>query len=147
MEKLPFSWDNALFASKAEINIFWNFFKWKVSKGDPDSGVKKKFNKTLILVFEVIVQPLKHTLGCWSPLKFFSKMLISDFEANSALFCKDGLFFCILAHYVSSARILESRWSGPKYIGRVASANLKRFTIFFNFFYFFDILLLFLSIC
>ena len=45
-EKSTFWQDTALFASKAKINIFWNF------------GVKKKIQKMLILVFEVIVQQL-----------------------------------------------------------------------------------------
>ena len=45
VEKSPFSQDNALFASQAKINVFW----------------KKIFQKMLILVFEVIMQPPKHT--------------------------------------------------------------------------------------
>ena len=59
---VSFSRDNALFASKAKINVFWkakinvfwNFFKQSGPEGA--SGVKKKFPKTLILAFEVIVQ-------------------------------------------------------------------------------------------
>ena len=62
---VSFSRDNALFASKAKINIFWkakinvfwNFFERSGPEGA--SGVKKKFQKMLILVFEVIVQPPK----------------------------------------------------------------------------------------
>ena len=48
---------NALFASKAKITVFWNFFERSGPKGA--SRVKKIFQKTLILVFEVIVQPPK----------------------------------------------------------------------------------------
>ena len=33
-EKSPFWQDNALFASKAKINVFWNFFEWRVPEGD-----------------------------------------------------------------------------------------------------------------
>ena len=54
---VSFSRDNALFASKAKINVFWNFFEQSGPEGA--SGVKKKFQKTFILVFEVIVQPPK----------------------------------------------------------------------------------------
>ena len=52
---VSFSRDNALFASKAKINIVWNFFE----RSDPKeaSEVRKKFQTMLILVFEVIVQP------------------------------------------------------------------------------------------
>ena len=50
-------WSHFLFASKAKINVFWNFFEWSGPEGA--SGVKKKFQKTLILAFEVIVQPPK----------------------------------------------------------------------------------------
>ena len=56
---VPFLWDNALFASKAKINVFWNFFKQSGLKGA--SEVTKKFQKTLILAFQVIMQPPKHT--------------------------------------------------------------------------------------
>ena len=45
-----FSWLN--------INVFLKKkFKWR------KAGVKKKIQKTLILVLEVIVQPPKHALG------------------------------------------------------------------------------------
>jgi len=54
---VSFSRDNVLFASKAKIIVFWNFFEWSGPEGA--SGVKKKFQKTLILVVEVIVQPPK----------------------------------------------------------------------------------------
>ena len=72
--------------------------------------MKKNFQKKLILVFEVIVQPLKHTLGCSmitskakinvfkkiSSLRVespkFKKMLILSFEANSELSCLNRLF-------------------------------------------------------
>ena len=47
--------DNALFALKAKINVVWNFFERSGPKGA--SGVRKFFQTTLILVFEVIVQP------------------------------------------------------------------------------------------
>ena len=43
---VSFSRDNALFASKAKINIFWIFFKRRGPKGA--SGVKKIFQKMLI---------------------------------------------------------------------------------------------------
>ena len=43
-EKIPFWQDNALFASKANINVFFNFFK----QNDPSKvlAVKKKISKT-----------------------------------------------------------------------------------------------------
>ena len=34
VEKGPFWQDNALFASKAKINVFWKKFEWRVPKGD-----------------------------------------------------------------------------------------------------------------
>ena len=55
VEERIFLQGNAMFASKTKINFFFNFFE------DPER-VKKKFQKMLILVFEVIVQPPKHTL-------------------------------------------------------------------------------------
>ena len=61
MEQGPFWQGNALFASKAEINVL------KKNSNGPKGiqpGVKKKVQKTLILVF----------------------------EANSALPCQNGLF-------------------------------------------------------
>ena len=54
---VSFSWDNALFASKAKINVFGNFFERSGAEGT--SGVRFFFQKTLILVFEVIVQQPK----------------------------------------------------------------------------------------
>ena len=33
-EKSPFWQNNALFASKTQIKVFWNFFRWKVSEED-----------------------------------------------------------------------------------------------------------------
>ena len=33
---VSFSWDNALFASKAKINVVWNFFEWRVPEGYPE---------------------------------------------------------------------------------------------------------------
>ena len=45
-----FSRDNALFAAKAIINVFWNFFEQSGPEGA--RGVKKKFQKTLILAIE-----------------------------------------------------------------------------------------------
>ena len=54
-KKNPFWQNNTLFASKDKINVFLV----EGSRRVPE--VKKKFEKTLILVFEVIVQPLKHT--------------------------------------------------------------------------------------
>ena len=42
---VSFSQDNALlFASKAKINVFWNFFEWSGSEGD-NSGVNFFFKK------------------------------------------------------------------------------------------------------
>ena len=40
---ISFSRDNALFASKAKINVFWNFFEWSGPEGT--SGVRKNFQK------------------------------------------------------------------------------------------------------
>ena len=58
--KSPFWQDNALFASKAKINVLLKLFRVKGSLRGP--GVKKEFHKMLILVFEVIVQSApKHT--------------------------------------------------------------------------------------
>ena len=51
------SQDNALFASKDKINVVWNFFERSGPSGP--SLHSKKFQTTLILVFEVIVQPPK----------------------------------------------------------------------------------------
>ena len=49
-----------LFASNTKINVIWIFFEWRVSKArDPEWRIF--FQKTLILVNEVIVQPPKHT--------------------------------------------------------------------------------------
>ena len=64
---VSFSRDNALFASKAKFNIFWNFFEWSGLEGA--SGVKKNFQKLLILVFEVIVQPSKTHLLTFSKVQ------------------------------------------------------------------------------
>ena len=49
-----------LFASKAKINVFLKIFRMDqgLQRGP---GVKKKFQKMLIFVFEVIVQQPKHT--------------------------------------------------------------------------------------
>ena len=49
----------ALFASMAKINNFGKIFEWSGSEGA--SGVKKIFQKTLILSFEVIVQLPEYT--------------------------------------------------------------------------------------
>ena len=49
-EKSPISQDNALYASKAEINIFGG----KNSSGNMGPGVKIFFQKMLILVFELL---------------------------------------------------------------------------------------------
>ena len=46
---VSFSWDNALFASKAKINFFEKNFERS----------EKNIQKTLILAYEVIVQPPK----------------------------------------------------------------------------------------
>ena len=54
---VSFSLDNALVAPKAKFNVFGIFFEWSGPEGA--IGVKKKFQTTLILVFEVIVQPPK----------------------------------------------------------------------------------------
>ena len=56
--------DNALFASKAKINVFWNFFLMEWSRRGQRG--EEKFQKKLILVFEVIVQPPKHTFLTFS---------------------------------------------------------------------------------
>ena len=54
-----------LFASKAnKVNVFWKISSGGSLKGWRVPRVKKKFQQTLILVFEVIVQPHKHTIGC-----------------------------------------------------------------------------------
>ena len=45
--------------SKAKIKVFWKFFEWSGPEGA--SRVKKKFQKTLILAFEVIVQLPEYT--------------------------------------------------------------------------------------
>ena len=59
--------DNALFASKAKINVFWKNFEWSGSIG---ASAEKKFQITLILVFEVIAQPPKaHFLTFSSEIK------------------------------------------------------------------------------
>ena len=55
--KSSFGQDNALLASKAKIN--GGFFEWRLEGFQRGLGVKKKFQKTLILVFEVFVQPPK----------------------------------------------------------------------------------------
>ena len=48
-KKVPFSEDVLLFASKAKINVFW---KKKILEGlQREPGVKKEFQKLLILVF------------------------------------------------------------------------------------------------
>ena len=52
-EKSPFWQDNALFASKAKLNVFWNFLG-----GESQEGTWSE-EKALILVFKVIVQHLK----------------------------------------------------------------------------------------
>ena len=70
MEKAHSFWqDNALFASKAKINVLLKLFRVESSLRGP--GVKKEFHKMLILVFEVIVQSApKHTyeIGFFSHL-------------------------------------------------------------------------------
>ena len=53
-----FSRDNALFAWKAKINVFWKFFSNGAAPKGPAKW-RKFFQKTLILAFEVIVQPPK----------------------------------------------------------------------------------------
>ena len=116
MRKKSIFRDNAyvLFTSKAKIKIFWKNFRLERPWRRP--GVKKKFKETLILVFEVIVQPPKYTLGCCiilpqrfnqcfmklflysrSPLeplhsKKSQKTVILAFEANRALSCQNRLF-------------------------------------------------------
>ena len=54
MDNSPFWQDNALFASKAKINIFENF-EQRVSE---ETRSEEKIQKMLILVFKVIVQTL-----------------------------------------------------------------------------------------
>ena len=73
--------DNAQFASKAEINIFWKIFEWRVSEGEP--VWMKKFQKTLILVFEVIVRPPKHTFE----IGFFSRFIAHIVQLNDGRWC------------------------------------------------------------
>ena len=48
--KSPFWQENALFVSKAKINVFWKIFKWTVPP-QRIPGVKNFFQKMLILVF------------------------------------------------------------------------------------------------
>ena len=59
MEKSPFWQDNALFTSKAKINVFWKNFERSGPEGHQEW--RFFFQKTLILAFEVIIQPPKHT--------------------------------------------------------------------------------------
>ena len=65
-------WDYALFVWKAKLNVFWNFFVWSGPKAPSASAPlhSKKFQKMLILAFEVIVQLPKHTFEI--PLFFFN---------------------------------------------------------------------------
>ena len=54
---------NALYASKAKFNVFEIFLSggYVPSQKGTNSRVKKKSQKTLILIFEVIVKLTKHT--------------------------------------------------------------------------------------
>ena len=45
-KKSPFWQDNALYFSKTNVNIFFNFSEWRVPKGQT-SGVKKIFSKNV----------------------------------------------------------------------------------------------------
>ena len=74
---VSFSRDNALFASKAKINVFWNFFK----QSGPE-GVKKKFQKTLILAFEVIVQPPKTHFSTFSKVQKQKKVRPKSWKSH-----------------------------------------------------------------
>ena len=80
MEKSPFWQDNALFASKAKINAFLKF-----------GYVKKKFQKKLILLFEVIVQPPKNTFE----IRIFFFCILAQVFANVFVFCKSVYLFSI----------------------------------------------------
>ena len=79
-----------MIASEAKITVLWNNFVWWVP---PRS--EEKFQKTLILAFEVMLQQLK---GLPQRLKsmFFEKKIhekmILAFETNRPLSCQNGLF-------------------------------------------------------
>ena len=71
-EKSVIWWDNVLFASKAKIKVFWIFFKGAVPPKGPAEW-RKNVKKTLILAFEVIVQPPKHIWN-WNFCSRFSSL-------------------------------------------------------------------------
>ena len=60
-----------MFASKAKINVFSNFFKWRVPEGDLEW--RKFFQKMLILVFEIIIvqQTLEQIVNSPAKIEFF----------------------------------------------------------------------------
>ena len=53
--------------SKAKINVFWNFFFTSLAPSGPLRS--KKFQKTSILAFEVIVQPPKRHFSTFSKVQ------------------------------------------------------------------------------
>ena len=66
-------------------------------------------------IFSSLQVPFTGTLHS----KFFQKMLILPFEANSALSCQNGPFFCFLAHYV------HAFFSGPDSFKNLLVGNLN----------------------
>ena len=93
---VSFSWDNELFASKAKINVVWNFLEW--SGPEVARGVRKKFQTTLILVFEVIMQPPKtHYLTFSSETKIIKITHSSRFSTKQCHDWISGVIIWILS--------------------------------------------------
>ena len=80
MEKSQFWQDNALFASKTKINIFWKIFEWRVPEGDQEWRIF--LQKMLISVFEVIVQPHPNTHLKLDFFPHFSSLCITRLFLN-----------------------------------------------------------------
>ena len=75
---------HALFASKAKSNVFWKIFEWIGSKGA--RGVMKRFQKMLILVFEVILQNHPNTFEIAFFFPTFRALYCCGVSKNSAVF-------------------------------------------------------------
>ena len=89
-----------MITSKAKINIFWNFFEWSGPEGT--SGVKKKFQKTLILVFEVIVQPPKTHFSTFSKVQKQKKVRPKSWKSHIVPPQQNSMRW----HFVTTIKIL-----------------------------------------
>ena len=126
---------NTLFASKAKINVFWHFFEWIIGLkwALHCSGVLKKFQNTLVLASEVIVQPRSLNLlnSLVQPnlkLNFFFnyRAFVIIKRLNSAFF---PIFFSWLCGLFQDCSI----WIALKTISILIYLHFPKLQLFFGF--------------